>query len=241
MPYGMISIMKRVFLTLFSLLPFTRMQAEPVELVDTQGRSIQATILSADAQVVSVQMANGMTYRIPYETLSPKSLKTVQKWKALTISEHREPFEISLKKFKQNETKSSTVGQIEKNFDSGYTVTVTNNTAMPTPKLRVEYLIVKEHEAMARSSDYDEVEQKKGTAEIKPLQFRQEAEFNTVTFPIREHRLKGGYRWVGGGDKTAIDDLGGIWIRMYFGDELVFEYAKPSSIPEHFAWDAKSR
>jgi hypothetical protein len=154
----------------------------------------------------------------------------------------REPFKFSVRTFSDNLEVNSTTSTRSRSYDEGYVVTVENGTPMILPKLTLEYLLVKEDVPVAaKSSKEVEYESLKDTVELPSLGMRETTTFNTKTFPMDRSSLKGGWSYVGGGNKNARDGLAGIWIRIMSGDFVVYEYTRPSHLSEKVNWDGKKK
>lgn len=212
--------------------------AEAVSLTDTKGRTIQATIISVMAGNVNIRLENGRQFRIPMTTLDEQSLTTVESWKVQQIGKHREPFKVSIRNFVEGEKERSTASTRIKTYQEGYTVKIENNYPMKVPSLTVEYLILKEEAITAAQSNNDTIQDTlKGTVTMDPLKMREVFTFNTKALEMKESRLRAGWRYGSGGQDNAVDELGGIWLKIKSGDTVIFEYARPSVLPKKVNWN----
>ena len=213
-----------------------------VSLTDTRGRSLDARILSFVGGKVKVQMPNTMQYDIPLTKLDEASRKRVYAWVVQQIREHREPFKFSIQNFKENKIDRKTASSRIKTFDEGYEVKVENQMTMPVSGLTAEYMILKEGAVVAaQSRSMVQEETLKGQVKLGDMGIRGTSTFRTKTLPITENRLRGGWGYVDGGSDNAVDQLGGIWIQIKSGNEVVFEYSRPDRLKEDLKWEPSQR
>lgn len=227
------------YLLAFLFIPGACLQADPVTLTDTQGRSIQATIVTVAAGTATVTLENGRQFRIPESNLNEESIKVLENWKLAQLSKQpRAPFNISIRSFTENKEVDSSQSTRLTTYNEGYIVTVENATPMMLPALKVEYILLKEGAVLAAASSKDVVKNElKGEAELEPMGMRGKSEFQTKTVEIRESRLKSGWSYMSGGKANAIDELAGICIRITSGDQLIYEFARPPSLLGKVSWD----
>jgi hypothetical protein len=223
------------------LLLIPQLQADPVTLTDTQGRSIEAEILRAIAGNVTVKMANGHQFRIPMSKFNEESHKTIERWKLAQVATQREPFRISMRTFKENEVESGSRSTKLKTYDQGFEVTVRNMSLIDLPAMKVEYVLLKLDEGqLGQDKDSDTYEVHKGSIDLAAMKMSDEITFKTMTLSIQENTLRGGWYYANRGQRKAKDDLDGIWMKFKVGDQIIYEYAKPSSLPEDVDWDKQS-
>jgi len=221
------------------LLPAACLRAETVTLTDTQGRSIEVKIVTVTAGIATVTLANGRQHRIPESSLNEQSKKVLIDWRLSQLANQpRAPFNISVRNFTENKETSSSASTRTITYDEGYTVTVENDTPIKIPALKVKYVMFK-NEAVLRAKSSKEIikSEASGNAELEPMGLRGKSEFQTQTIPMRDTRLKSGYYFLGGGSENAIDKLAGICIRIYSGDKIIYEYARPSYLLGKVDWN----
>lgn len=212
--------------------------SDTVTLTDTQGRSIQATIITVMSGTATVRMENGRQYRIPLSKLDEASQKTITTWKLAQLGKKREPFKFSIKNYTEKENERDTGSTRIREYQEGYNVTVENATPMALPELKVIYVMLKEGAIQAASSNKDVVpEQLKGEATLEPMKMRGTSTFRTKSIPMRESRLKSGWSYTSGGRDNAVDELIGICIRIMAGDQIIYEFSRPSSLADRVKWD----
>lgn len=212
--------------------------SEFVTLTDTEGRSIQAKIITTAAGIVTVVLDNGHQFRIPMDRLDEKSRNTVDLWSLKRVKNMRDPFKFTIRSFTENVEVGSTTSTRTRTYDEGYAVTVENGSPMIMPELTVEYLLVKEDVPRAeRSTREREYETIKDSVKIPSLGLRESTTFNTKTFAMDRSSLKGGWSYVGGGSRSSRDGLAGIWIKVKSGETVIYEYSRPSKLSDKVNWD----
>ena len=222
---------------LIPILFLLRVEADLVTLTDKQGRDIQAEIVSIIGANITIKMANGRQFTFPLANLNEASHKTIEQWKLVRVGDKREPFKISINTFTEGKQESSTTSTKTKVYQAGYTVKIQNNTPLSLPSLTVEYLILKEDAIVAAKGSQDALKDTlKGTSTLDPLKIRETFSFNTDTLEMRESKLKSGWSYIGGGKDNAVDELTGIWLKIKTGDQVIYEYSRPSNLPDRITW-----
>lgn len=206
-------------------------------LTDTQGRSLEATLLLRIGDKIKIQLANGQQFTIPIRSLDEGSQAKIEKWQADQIKKVKEPFRISISTFRENKVKMDSIAENFQTYDSGYKVEVSNRTPMKLDELRFEYIILMEEAKIAARSNKDvRLHSIKGEEKIESLSQGRSVEFVTKTLPLKESKLKSNWTY-GVGRDNAVDELKGIWIKVYKGSTLVYEYSRPSNLANSFKWD----
>ncbi len=54
---------------------------------------------------------------------------------------------------------------------------------------------------------------------------------------LKKARLKADWYYSNGARGKAKDELSGIWVRVYSGNELIYELAQPSSLKTQEKWE----
>ncbi len=125
-------------------------------------------------------------------------------------------------------------------FDAHYEVILKNTTDQEIHDIHVEYLILKfEDKLAAKKRREGELERKKGKIHLDSLSGRTERRLPTDSFPMLETELEAGWVWSGGEAGKARDSedkLKGIWVKVYVGDLLVLEDARPQSLMRKEVW-----
>jgi hypothetical protein len=223
-------------------------QAEPQTLTDKQGRSLKAEVISVSGDQVKIKRDDGQTFNLPLASLSEDDQKKLKTWAekeaskalpsgALTVELSRAKFETT----KKDVDVTLSTGGIAKNGLTitnekwGYTVTVANHTSQPLEHLRAEYRLfatvddiqVKEKQGLKKKSYQRQIET---IAELSHISFR------TDTISAIKSKFNGNIVATKSGDSSSRETLHGIWLRIYRGDELVYEDAMPKSLSTTESW-----
>jgi|GEM_PF-1659451 len=101
----------------------------------------------------------------------------------------------------------------------------------------LQYIMRMEEAKIAARSNKDvSLHSVKAEEKIESLSQGRRVEFITKTLPLKESKLKSNWTY-GVGRDNAVDERKGIWINIYKGSTLVYEYSRPSSLANSFKWD----
>lgn len=120
-----------------------------------------------------------------------------------------------------------------------FELTIETRREEPATNLKAEYRILVERGldvGHPRRDDGEKVEAVAGSVDLTKLVPREEMEFETKTVEIHKSSLDINYYFEGNVVENSKDDLIGIWVRIYDGDTLLAEAAKPSSLPRKYRW-----
>lgn len=221
-------------------------QAEMFTLTDTQGRTINADVLSVSGDQVKIKR-DGSTFNVPLATLSADDQKKLKAW-AETQTTRIPPgglqVELSRGIFKTEKQTSDVAlvgGGIVKNGRTkteekwGYAVTLTNKTSRPLENLRAEYMLF-------ATVDNLHVKEKQG---LKKQRYRSAIEtvpelgrhvFRTETISAIKEKYNGNIVSARSGESSSREMLTGIWLRIYQDKELVYEAVMPESLRTTEKW-----
>ncbi|AHF89506.1 hypothetical protein OPIT5_03690 [Opitutaceae bacterium TAV5] len=207
---------------------------------DRQGRTIQAEFVSLENGVVKIRRDDGITFDLQLSSLSDAD----QKWirdeaarpaalpaTALAVEMVRSTYSTE----KDEKTRPGLVLTLEQ---SGYRVKITNKTAAPlslTAKYRV---FVQNDTGSSNQATEGGIRKTEGQEEITGLPPYKTTEFRTNPIPLGSQKLKPGYAWKDSKkprEKIA-DEIIGIQLRVYAGDQLVVERHVPPSLEKTQPW-----
>jgi len=226
-------------------------QAELRTLTDTQGRSLQADVLAVEADAVKIKRADGQTFNLPLATLIEDDQKWLREWaekqaklipaNAIEITLGRAKFETSRPRVENvmrtfDDGSSEVAGTITTtDEDWGYSVTLANRLTKPIPSPRVEYVLF----LKASRETGGGLSRRKASTSLLTLPARERAAFKTQTVRSVRTVIRGdlSYR-KSGGTGTDKDNLHGIWMRIYSGDQLIAETSTPENLRLTEKWDA---
>lgn len=229
-------------LLLVTVAPFV--QAEPQTLTDKQGRSLKADVISVSGDQVKIKRDDGQTFNLSLANLSDDDQKRLKEWAAKNLPADALAVELSRAKFdtsKKDVDVTLTNGDLVKNGRTiteekwGYSITVSNRTAQPIEKLRAEYVLfatvddiqVKEKQGLKR---------KRYKSAIDTVPELGKTTFRTETISAIKSKYNGNIVAAKSGDSSSRETLHGIWLRIYHGDELVYEISAPETLRTTEKW-----
>lgn len=219
----------------------SRLHAEPFTLTDKQGRSLKAEVLSVTDDQVKIKREDGQTFNLSLATLTADDQRKLKEWaakEAKSIPPGAIQVELSrgiFKTEKKDDDVTLTNGNVIKDGRTttedkwGYNVTITNKASKPIENLHAEYLLfatvdsvhVKEKQAMKKKNYRSAIETVPALSRII---------FRTETISAFKMKYNGNIVSAKTGDSSSRETLTGIWIRIYSGDELVYEGVTPESL-----------
>ncbi len=223
-------------------------RAELLTLTDKQGRSILADVLSIQNGQVKIKRDDGRVFELPLDTLKDDDQKKLNEWAAQEAVKPLPPgalqVELSRGVFKTDKRVVDVTlvgGDVVKNGQTiteekwGYGVTIINKTARSVDNLRTEYRLfatvdnihVKEKQGLKKKSYRSAIE---NVPELGRITFR------TETVSAIKTKYNGNIHSAKTGDTSSRETLHGIWIRIYRGDDLVYETAMPDSLRTSETW-----
>ena len=117
-----------------------------------------------------------------------------------------------------------------------YTVEITNHSFKDIPDLRADYLIFSKHEKFG-SLEQGKGERLKGSKALGTVPNNGKTSFETEAVSLKKARLKADWYYSSGAKNTAKDGVAGIWVRIYSGNDLIDEFAQPSSLKSQEKWE----
>jgi len=112
-----------------------------------------------------------------------------------------------------------------------YVVTIKNNGPNDLVGARVEYRFYMTGNVRAEGSSEPDMKRKEGREDMGTLRVGDSFTFTTDTFDVPRATPRGGfYYYVDGSRSRFRSELGGVWLRVYLGNNIVTEKAEPASI-----------
>ncbi len=208
---------------------------------DDQGRTMRAVVVRTGPGEVWIRRDDGQTFRVQLTTFSETDQTFISQWERRTALQAPNALEIAAKRFsdgRQTEATESRRTTVER---YGYIVTLTNRTPFDLQNLTIEYRTFARRGGVGETGQNRELERHTGTARISKLAARGEEEFKTGTISLTSIVLRPG--WVFGSrdrpnsnQRRINDDLGGVWIRIKEGSEIIAEFSTPSKLKETEPW-----
>ncbi|MGC6456032.1 MAG: hypothetical protein ACON46_05825 [Coraliomargaritaceae bacterium] len=233
-------IMENYYTYLFlTLLPIIANCSDYRTFTDKQGRQMEAKINQVSGNDVYIERRDGLTAKISSTILSEEDQAFIDQWAREQMLKDG-AIEV---RFSDEESKKTTVsngGIRTTKYDAHYEVILKNTTDQPIGDIRVEYLMLKfEDKVAAKKRSAGELERKKEKVHLVTLPGRTEKRLKTDLFSMLETELEPGWVWSGGEAgraRESEDKLEGIWVKVYVGETLVLQQARPQSLIRKEVW-----
>lgn len=228
----------------------TNLQAGMRTLTDKQGRSIQAEVVAVDGDTVTIQREDGQTFTLSLSTLSDNDQRALRKWAAEEAAKPKPlpPGAITvqlsrgiLKTDKRKVDVHLVGGGMVKNGMTvtedqwGYDVTVTNTTSTPVKDLRAEYILFATVDNIQKTGD-EGLKKRPFRSPVPAVPALDHIKFQTKTITAIKERYNGNIVAAGSGASSSRETLYGIWIRIYQGQDLVYEVSMPTTLQSTEKW-----
>ena len=206
---------------------------------DKQGRQMQAKINQVSGNDVFIERRDGLATKVSAAIFSEEDQAFIRQW-AVNQALKNGAIEVRFSDEESGKTTVSSGGIKTTKYDAHYEVILKNTTDDAIGDIHVEYLMLKFEDKMAaKKRSEGELERKKGKMHLERLSGRSEKRLPTDSFPMRETELEPGYVWGGaeaGKARDSKDKLEGIWVKVFVGDLLVLEDARPQSLMRKEVW-----
>jgi len=227
----------------FASLPALPLSAEVRTLTDTQGRKIEADVLSVENDTVKIKRSDGQEFDLPLANLIPEDRKALKAWAAKNppkLPPVRFDVNLSRVRISVEKDESSGGGSIISREKWGYTLDLANRGPRELKNLRAEYILfVKQDDfpGQPKGERSDDLKRKKYKQELEPLLVHETRAVRTEPIETFRQKLAPGWVWGGaGGNKPIRDTLHGIWLRVYDGDQLIHESSTPETLMTREKW-----
>lgn len=214
-------------------------RSEPFKLTDTQGRSIDADVISVENDIARIKRADGLRFDLPLANLIEADQKALRDWakreadkplpaNAIEVVAGRGMFGSTKSEAQvpnpDESARNHTLTQITTHERWGYNLTITNKSGRLLENLRVEYLLFgpKGYQNSVTS----------GRQSVGPLKPNEKIDLKTATITLTKQAYKGD-------SATPVGNrLRGVWVRIYRGGELVHESSTPENLLLSEQWSA---
>ena len=243
--------MKRSLLLCIGLLATSLAQAELRTLTDTQGRTVEADVLAVTESHVKIRRTDGNVFELPLDRLRAEDQQALRLWAQKEKAKpHPIPpgaFEVNLSRARfGSETVETDVnlvgGGVVKNGRStteekwGYTVSMYNRTNAALTGLRAEYMLFATMDDVHTEGKKEGLRRTTSRAALPDVPSFGRAEFRTDTVSTFTMKYKGNIRSANTGDRKSRESLAGVWIKIYRGDELIYEASLPDGLRKTERW-----
>lgn len=233
------------FISYYLILAFVLLLPQTVNcsdfriFTDLKGRQMQAKIISAGPDIVSIKREDGLVTQVAINLFSEEDQQYIKEWASQNVLE-KDAVSVIFDQKESDRSSSSSSGIRSERYQACYEITVRNQTYKDLEYLRIDYLIFKFDDATAgRERNSGDLERKEGSMVLKHLSARSEESVTTDSFRMLETSKEPGYNWGGSGAREVRyrkDRLDGIWVRIYRGNQLIFEESRPQSIARNQSW-----
>jgi len=219
---------------------------------DKQGRSLKAEVISVEDDKVTIKREDGQTFSLSLDTLSDDDQKALKDWAAqqaakpkslppgaIAVTLSRAIFDTNKKTVDVKLTTGETVknGRTLTEDKWGYAVNLTNRTSQPIDNLRTEYrLFATIDDIQVKAGVKQGLKKKAYTSKIPAIKEFGQLAFRTETISAIKSKYNGNIVAANSGESSSRETLSGIWIRIYQGDDLVYETSLPDSLRTTEKW-----
>lgn len=202
------------------LLPLAA-QAEPRTFTSTDGRSVEAEIVSGDAQTVTLKLANGQTLTTTLDRFSPADRKFISTWVKANPVKINYSFQVSYTKDKTGSTKQKN-GSVSVTVENWLCrIKVANRSGQDLEKLELDYTIFYEQMSDGRPvlrSSRDKIV-------LPSIRSNEELTTETKEIKLASTQLDGGFYYTDGSRARQKDTLAGLSLRFRHEGKEIFTWA----------------
>ncbi len=198
--------------------------------------SAKVTLVSGDD--VYIERSDRLRTKLSINIFCESDQKYIRDW-ATKEALKNGAFEIRFTKEESDKNKSEGEGIITTSYNAWYEIVLKNTTQQAIKDLRVEYICFKFTDKVAAIKRSEgEFERINGEVLFESLAARSEEKRPTKNFKMKETGLMDGWVWSGDARKSreSKDKLEGIWVKIYAGNSLVLETARPESLMRNEVW-----
>jgi hypothetical protein len=118
-----------------------------------------------------------------------------------------------------------------------YVVKVQKRSFVDVPALDIKYVIFVERQKIGQLKEQDTIERITGEGKTEPLNATVRAQsVNTNEFELWERAAVGDFYYSNGGRRKVLDNVKGVWVKVFHEGKMINEYANPSTITKR-GWD----
>jgi hypothetical protein len=224
--------------------------AETRTLTDTQGRKIEADVIAVEGDQVKIRRADGQMFNLPMERLVDADQKALRAWaKAEAAKPQPLPpgaFQVQMSRacFTRETVLSDarlTNGTTVKNGIEtteekwGFSFILNNRSSVGLETLRAEYILFATQDDVHKDK-VDGFRRARHRANIEMIPAYGRVDFRTETVSVFKMKYRGNIVSAATGNNRSRETLHGIWIKIYRGDELIYEAASPENLMRTEKW-----
>ena len=213
----------RIYLAqLFLLSSFCLAQYEEFNFND--GRSLQARIVEANDKEVVLERVDGLTFTLDVSLFVPEDQTMITDWRYQQLVASGKFIAISGKANTDNLKKLVEEGLVQKQWDTYFTLTLTNTSSLPAEDLVLEYQFITTHDSLARLQGREEPKRAdvtSGSLENIDLAPGETKSFTTQKKQLDATYLEEGWTWPGGGAQPVEDFTSPLSCKLFFRGEMI--------------------
>jgi transposase len=240
-----------IFYPAFFLTAAVSSAEEMKTLTDQEGRSIRAEVIAVEGEQVRIRREDGQVFNLPMARLSEASGKELREWAkeqaakpqplppgAFQVQMSRVRFSAESTESDVKLTSGDTVknGRVTTEEKWGFSFMLTNRTSAPLTGLRAEYLLFATMDDVHKEGKKEGLRRVRHNARLEDLPAQGRMDFRTESVSAFKMRYKGNIVSAKTGESSSRETLHGIWIKMYRGDELIYEAASPEGLMREEKW-----
>ncbi|NNE90903.1 MAG: hypothetical protein HKN23_04590 [Verrucomicrobiales bacterium] len=213
---------------------------DEMTLVDLQGRSLDARLISANGEVVKIQrLSDDLEFELRLDQLDEVSARRVTNWieRDPDAADYSMKFEVEKRLSESDSFEAG--GRSLKTNQWVYDVKLTNVTRNELKGAMLEYRIIFDDKvAFTRTSAFPGKGPKQQEGEevaLPEMGFNDRAEFTTPSVQLHTYE----YSPTRGQKDFERDKLLGIWIRITKRGEVIDEFRSNEAVLGDLAWDAE--
>lgn len=245
-----LSFAARAVLPVFLGLAALTAQAEMRTLTDTQGRTIEADVIAVEGDVVKIRRADGQMFDLPIDRLAEADQRALREWAKAEAAKPKPlppgSFVVQMSRARfASETVETDVklvdgrtvknGRVTTEEKWGFSFILNNRTSGDLNTLRAEYILFATQDNVHK----DKVEgfrRAKHRTDIATVPAYGRLDFRTETVSAFKMKYKGNIVSAATGDNRSRETLHGVWIKIFRGDELIYEAASPEQLMRAERW-----
>jgi len=191
----------------------------------TDGRTLEAEVVSATPDMVTLKLANGTTPTVPLERLSELDRTYVSQWRQANPSTIRYNFNVEFSKQRTSGPRQRPRGDspavvVSKEKWVG-TFKIQNRSGQAVDNLEVRYQL----HYMDDNGKVKAAEIKTGTRKIPIIKSNEILSIDTDTLELEVTQLAAGYYWRDGSKRTEDDGVKGGAVSILHNGKVVHEFA----------------
>lgn len=211
----------------------------PMRLYDVDGRVIEARLVSAAGDVITVERTeDGKEFQIELDRFHHTSRHYIELWLQRDVDAIDYLVDFVVRKRLIDSSDYETLGRSLTTNKWVYDVELTNRTRNELSGTQIEFRIFHDDEVyFVRTTAYpgEGLQQEGEGVELPELGFNARAEFTTTPVELDTYR----YTPSRGDKEYRRDKIVGIWLRLVKNGELVEEYKSNETVMKDFVWDGE--